>query len=220
MKETETSSIDQNRMLDFRREIPVDELLLTEEELQSVMEHFHFPEAERDEIFLLQGQIKGVLQCRGIFLTLPEAIRQEAVPYGKMVLHRQDTVLGAITLGESYDRLQKDYMERQQLSQSYRMEMLGMEYLRKGYALFNKSVYEEGLGYPGEYHYLEDSQQIRQACIYLKNKQFMAIDYNRYGVLTPSKSVIFKASLKQGAGSNCTNICASCTAIHCSFRRR
>ena len=219
MKETATSLTDQTRILDFRREIPADELLLTEEELQPIMERFHFPETERGEFLLLQGQIKEVLQCRGILLTLPEEIRQEAVPYGKMVLHRQDTVLGAITLGEGYDRLQKDYTEKQQLSQSYRMEMLGMEYLQKGYVLFNEAVHAEGLGYPGEYHYLEEAQQILQACTYLKSKQFMAIDYNRYGVLTPSKSVIFKASLKQGTGQNCTNTCANCTAIHCSFRR-
>ena len=220
MKETATSLTDQNRILDFRREIPAAELLLTDEELQPIMEHFHFPETERSEFLLLQKRIEEVLQCRGILLTLPKEIKQEAVPYGKMVLHRQDSVLGAITMGEGYDRLQKDYTEKQQLSQSYRMEMLGMEYLRKGYTLFNEAVHAEGLGYPGEYHYLEDSQQILQACDYLKSKQFMAVDYNRYGVLIPSKSVIFKASLKQGTGPDCTNTCAVCTAIHCSFRRR
>lgn len=220
MKETVISLTDRNPSLDFRWEIPASDLMLTLEQLQRTMEHYHFQKAEQCEFLQLQKQIKEVLQCRGILLTLPDNMRQEAVPYGKMVLHRQDTVLGAMTLGKEYDELQKAYTEKQQLSQSYRMEMLGMEYLRKAYALFNEAVNAEGFGYLGEYHYLEDSRQILQACTYLQSKQFTTIEYNRYGVLVPSKSVLFKAALKQQeARQDCMNTCASCTAFQCSFRR-
>lgn len=218
MNETAISLTDQHPSLDFRWAISASDLMLSPEQLQRTMEHYHFPKTEECEFLQLQKQIKEVVQCRGILLALPDNMRQEAAPYGKMVLHRQDTVLGAMTLGTEYDELQKAYTEKQQLSQSYRMEMLGMEYLRKAYALFNEAVSAEGLGYLGEYHYLEDSRQILQACNYLQSKQFTTIAYNRYGVLMPSKSVLFKAALKQEAGSGCVNTCASCTAFQCSFR--
>ena len=200
MNETAISLTDQHPSLDFRWAISASDLMLSPEQLQRTMEHYHFPKTEECEFLQLQKQIKEVVQW-------------------KMVLHRQDTVLGAMTLGTEYDELQKAYTEKQQLSQSYRMEMLGMEYLRKAYALFNEAASAGGLGYLGEYHYLEDSRQILQACNYLQSKQFTTIAYNRYGVLMPSKSVLFKAALKQEAGSGCVNTCASCTAFQCSFRR-
>lgn len=219
MNGTGTSLTNGINDLVFQMEIPSAKLLLTREQMEQAMVRFHFPSENLDEFMQLQEELGKVLQCKGILLSLPDQMRQGGVPYGKFVLHRQDTMLGAITLGKEYDRLQQDYTTRQQIGQAYRLETLGMEYLRQAYQLFNAAVGENGLGFPGEYHYLETQQQLQQACVYLEEKDFTAITCNKYGVLVPSKSVLFRTALKQKAPGECGNTCAGCPALQCSFRQ-
>ena len=77
MNETAISLTDQHPSLDFRWAIPASDLMLSPEQLQRTMEHYHFPKTEECEFLQLQKQIKEVVQCRGILLALPDNMRQE-----------------------------------------------------------------------------------------------------------------------------------------------
>ena len=216
MSATEISLTD---TLEFQKEIPTESLLLTGEEMEQALKRYHFPTEEREEFLDLQDKIREVLQAQGILLTLPVKLRQSPVTYGRQMLQNRDTMLGAITLGEGYDELQQAYTKERQVGQAYRMETLGMEYLRRCYEWFNQAVGLDGKGYPGAYHYLESAQEICRACDYLAEKQFTVLHCNAQGVLIPAKSVIFKTELHREKRESCAHSCEICRAVHCSFRQ-
>ena len=146
---------------------------------------------------------------------------------GVPLLDTEQSALVAMTLGEGVDRLQEYYEREHALSESYMVECVANELLLQMYADFNESYPKFHRRYVKRYVFVGeeiplDGMQKLLAEVYGRQPaeigQENDITANEYGVLQPSKSVVFFALLSDNPGQQCQGICMNCGNLECENR--
>lgn len=126
-------------------------------------------------------------------------------------------VVGAVSLGNSFDRFEALMMEENHLTISYCMECFSMELLAQSYEMINEIVYEEKGKWLADYHFLEANEM---EDVHSFDELLGKIDvvWER-GMLKPLKSVIFRADYTQQKNKAECLDCRSCKNVQCIFRK-
>ena len=192
----------------------------TEHFIEGVMVKYHFSVSDREALFQVYENMKRYMAPYAVYRING---RMRGIP---LIDHNQCAIV-AMTLGEGIDRLQRYYEQEHALAESYMVECLANELLLCMYAEFNRC-------YP-RFHrrfvkrYLFIGEEIPLTCmeelideIYGRSKQEekqeQDIRANEYGVLFPSKSVVFFAILSDNPNQACQGICVNCSNVNCENR--
>lgn len=122
----------------------------------------------------------------------------------------------AMSLGKGIDCLQKRYSERDWLLQSYMLESLSSEILRKGYDAYSQYMGDKTGWHAVRYHFLGSEEAFPIELLPGLIKEFTPrITCNPALYMLPSKSVVFISELTQDAGVECEGICVGCADRYC-----
>ena len=132
--------------------------------------------------------------------------------------------LVAMTLGKGPDILEETYTEAGKLTEAYMVECLSNEILLGMYSEFNQLYARFHRRYVTRYVFIGDDIPVSQMKDILDKLQQCGenstaeIVANEYGVLTPSKSVVFYAMLSDDPYVRCEGVCVGCHNTNCDNR--
>lgn len=182
--------------------------------LRMVQKKFHYGEEQFKALTAVAGEMLPLMQeeafwTKGKMKNSPERQGQSALVYEYVVM----------SLGKGLDELQERYTERGLLLESYMLETLASELLRKGYAAYNRYVEADGTWHVARYHFLgsEDDFPLEMLADLLKCLTDR-VSCNRYFYMEPKKSVAFVAELTQDQTVQCEGICVGCGRNDCPNR--
>ena len=163
--------------------------------IEQVMRKYHFSTEEKEALQQVYEKVRTYMAPYAIYRI---NTRMRGVP----LLDAEQSALVAMTLGEGVDRLQEYYEREHALSESYMVECVANELLLQMYADFNQSYPKFHRRYVKRYVFVGeeiplDGMQKLLAEVYGRQPadigQENDITANEYGVLQPSKSVVFFA---------------------------
>lgn len=186
--------------------------------INSVIEKYHFDEAKEKELI-------GVYDQMLLGIGAYAAYRINTRVTGVKEIDNNQSAIVAMTLGAGVDRLQESYIRKEQLEKSYMLECIANELLLKMYKEFNKAYARFHRRYVMKYVFigndisLTDIPKLLEEIKGKKNgEDSNEIRANEYGVLFPSKSVVFYAVLSENPKAECEGICAGCENTSCQNR--
>lgn len=200
----------------------------------NVISKYHFDETAKGKLTDIYGQIKECAKPYAIY-----RINQKAT--GIRTIDDSQAAVVAMTLGSGVDELQDEYNAEGCLDEAYMIDCIANELLLHMYEEFNKEYgryhrrYIKKYIFVGEEIPLTDNKRLLEELkINKKTANYNALDYedndsntlekeeiisNEYGVLTPTKSVIFYALLSDNPNEKCQRICAGCSNYTCENKR-
>ena len=188
--------------------------------IEQVMRKYHFSTEEKEALQQVYEKVRTYMAPYAIYRI---NTRMRGVP----LLDAEQSALVAMTLGEGVDRLQEYYEREHALSESYMVECVANELLLQMYADFNQSYPKFHRRYVKRYVFVGeeiplDGMQKLLAEVYGRQPadigQENDITANEYGVLQPSKSVVFFALLSDNPEQRCQGICMNCGNTECENR--
>ena len=181
-----------------------------------IIEKYHFESSHMD---MLTQIYYSILEC-----ATPHAIyRINQWVTGDMLIDSNQAAVAAITLGEEVDELQEAYTASGKLLEAYMVDCIADEMLLYLYGEFNKIYERFHRRYVYRYVFVGDSiplSDMRDILIKIGGKDLdtMDINANEFGVLTPSKSVVFYALISDNPSNRCGGICESCNNPECDYK--
>lgn len=186
--------------------------------INSVIEKYHFDENKEKELI-------GVYDQMLLGIGAYAAYRINTHVTGVNDIDNNQAAIVAMTLGAGVDRLQESYIRKEQLEKSYMLECIANELLLKMYKEFNKAYARFHRRYVMKYVFIGNDislTEIPKLLEEIKGKKngedSNEIRSNEYGVLFPSKSVVFYAVLSENPKAECEGICARCENTSCENR--
>lgn len=190
--------------------------------IDRVVEKYHFSVEDRESLLLVYDKVRSYMAPYALYRINN---RMRGVP----LIDKEQSAIVAMTLGEGIDRLQDYYEKRNELSESYMVECLASELLLQMYAEFNQNYPKFHRRYIKRYVFIGEELPLSMMQslldeLYGKNEESntdkMEITANPYGVLMPSKSVVFFAILSDNPSQKCQGICQNCGNIECENHMR
>jgi hypothetical protein len=205
--------------------------------IAGIRKKYHFNENDVDELLEIYQQIQLVI-------TPYAEYRINRHTTGVELIDRGTAAAVAMSLGAGLDRLQERYMREEKLSEAYMLDCISSELLLVMYKEFNSSYARFHRRYVERYVFIGDAIPVtamRDVLEFIavggvKAKEEKpdgevdadepekklayrdAVAANEYGVLTPSKSVVFYAVLSENPASRCRGICLDCGNTDCENR--
>ncbi|MBE5945479.1 MAG: hypothetical protein E7259_00905 [Lachnospiraceae bacterium] len=180
--------------------------------VRNVMSKYHFDDSSRGDIINIYSQMKDIIKPYAIY-----RINQKAT--GVKVIDDSQAAIVAMTLGEAVDELQEEYTAKGELDKAYIIDCVSNELLLNMYEEFNRLYGKYHRRYIKKYVFVGNEVPLTKSVdILSKINEDAEIEANEYGVLKPTKSVIFYALLSDNPNENCERICAGCNNIECSNR--
>lgn len=202
--------------------------------IERVIAKYHFSLENADTLLSVYDKVRS-------YMAPYAAYRINNHMRGVALIDDHPSAIVAMTLGEGVDRLQEYYDREHALEESYMVECIANELLLLMYAEFNRSYPKFHRRYVKRYVFVGDEIPLDSMCglleeIYGKpdkksgnpaeGQEPMAqglqsesqIIANAYGVLSPSKSVVFFAILSENPGTQCQGICMNCGNLECENR--
>lgn len=194
--------------------------------MDMVISKYHFEASDKEELIRVYGQIEFCMAPYAIYRINQRATGIKAIDDGQ-------SAIVAMTLGEGVDRLKEQYENDDNLPAAYKLDCITNELLMGMYKEFNSAYAKFHRRYVWRYYFIGDEIGIENIPGLLeelykrpKNDKSEAgtlkdndeIVSNEYGVLFPSKSVIFYALLSEHPDSICEGICVGCGNIGCENR--
>lgn len=183
--------------------------------LESVCRKYHYGKEQEMELRAVAEEMLPLIQREAFWENRESGLFHEK---------RKETAGAAyedviMSLGSSLDRLQENYHEKEQLSQSYMLEALASELLLMGYGAYNRYVREKRNWHVARYHFpgSEEKFPLEMVPELLKGFQYQ-ITCNTAFCIIPKKSVVFVAELTQDMQMQCESICENCHNAHCPNR--
>lgn len=188
----------------------------TEEFIDRVISRYHFQEKDRQGLKLVRKELLKSISPYAVY-KIPQWIT------GVKKIDENQAALVAITLGEAPDSLQEHFTEEGELQEAYMVECISNEMLLDLYGEFNKSYADIHRRYVSGYYFIGDDVELDnmgQLLEKLKENQSEEFDINvnEFGVLIPSKSVMFYVTLSDNPKQACEGICYNCKNSHCENR--
>lgn len=179
------------------------EVSLDETCLSDLIRRYHFNDNDKKDIVRLYRQL---------------------YPRVHAIFHyviKDDHVYVVASLGRGIDSLQDSYLQKGDIQKAYIIDCLGTQLLEKAYEEIDERIHELTGKFVGDYIFVgEDRLPLETMPDIMTMLGQKKIRYNAAYVLTPKKSVLFKAPLslskvhKKGMCSICSNTeCANRQAV-------
>lgn len=190
--------------------------------IDTVVSKYHFNEKDRDEIASVYGKMQLCIAPYAIY-----KINQKVT--GNKEIDSNQAALVAMTLGADIDKLQEKYEKEGELERAYMLDCLSNELLLNMYSEFNNAYARFHRRYVSKYHFIGTDIKLDKVSELLGDLYRKTINddteggenmigSNEYGVLTPSKSVIFYALLSDNPTTICEGVCVGCSNLECENR--
>ena len=199
--------------------------------IDNIICKYHFNENDKELLIEIYNKLRTVI-------TPYAEYRINRHSTGVDIIDKGTATAVAMSLGAGVDRLQERYISEDKLSEAYMIDCISSELLLKMYREFNISYarfhrrYVDRYVFVGEQIPSTDIQQILENIRGKKNDGDMqerkkitdiaesedSVLANEYGVLTPSKSVVFYAILSENPSTKCQGICMGCGRTDCENR--
>ncbi len=182
--------------------------------IRNTLKKYHFNETDEKTLGEIYDQIADSCQPYAIY-------RINHRTTGIRYIDESQTAVCAITMGQKLDTLLDTYKEEKKLDEAYMADCLAGEMLLRMYDVFNQEYSKFHRRYVNRYVFIGDTipltnMQTILDDIYdnepMEDREIIA---NEFGVLIPSKSVVFYALLTDNPKQICAGICASCGREDC-----
>ncbi len=182
--------------------------------IRSTMKKYHFNDTDEKLMSEIYDEIGEVCQPYAIY-------RINHRTTGIRYIDESQTAVCAITMGQMMDEILDGYKEEKKLDEAYMADCLAGELLLHMYDVFNQEYSKFHRRYVNRYVFIGDTIPLTNMQTILddiydnedvENREIVA---NEYGVLMPSKSVVFYALLTDNPKQICAGICASCGREDC-----
>ncbi|MBE5933218.1 MAG: hypothetical protein E7263_07345 [Lachnospiraceae bacterium] len=182
--------------------------------IKSTMKKYHFSDTDDKALSDIYGEIVEKCQPYAIY-------RINHRTTGIRYIDESQTAVCAITMGQAMDDILDGYKDEKMLDKAYMAECLASEMLLRMYDVFNQEYSKYHRRYVNRYIFIGDTIPLTNMQTILddiydnddpENREIRA---NEYGVLIPSKSVVFYALLTDNPKQICAGICASCGRADC-----
>ncbi len=182
--------------------------------IKTTLKKYHFNDTDENVLAEIYDEI--VEKCE------PYAIyRINHRTTGVRYIDESQTAVCAITMGQAMDEILETMKEDKKLDEAYMADCLAGEMLLHMYDVFNQEYSKFHRRYVNRYVFIGDTIPLTNMQTILddiyddvavENRGIIA---NEYGVLIPSKSVVFYALLTDNPKQICAGICASCGREDC-----
>lgn len=204
--------------------------------VKKIISKYHFEDKDFEQITKIYEQIRLHMEPYAMY-------KMNHRMTGLSMIDDAQTAMVALTLGSGIDSMKERFTRQGKLAEAYILDCLSNELLLAMYKEFNKSYAKFHRRYVQRYVFigdeispttiprmLDDMKGIKQkneedtVAALQENTQKEAlreqeeICANEYGVLTPSKSVIFYALLSDNPNQQCEGICMGCGNVLCENR--
>ncbi len=184
--------------------------------INHIIKKYHFNDNDTEEILQIYSMIEKCASPYAVYRI------NQWITKNKLIDDNQAAVV-AITLGEDVDRLQESFTQQGKLLEAYMIDCIADELLLNMYGEFNKIYEKFHRRYVYRYVFIGDSiplSHMREILTRVSGKDSddMDIVANEFGVLTPSKSVVFYALLSDNPNNRCEGICETCKNNECDYR--
>ncbi|MGN0368047.1 MAG: hypothetical protein ACI4EK_04630 [Wujia sp.] len=180
--------------------------------LDKVIHKYHFQSEDKEQMRTLYAQMREVMSPCAIYRINN---RMRHIP----LIDNSPTAVTALTLGDGVDELQEILMRKSALSECYMIDCMANELLLQLYTEFNKLYPKFHRRYVQRYLFVGDDipmTKMQELLLDIDAKE--EITANEYGVLQPTKSVVFFAILSDNPSTRCEGICMNCHNEQCENR--
>lgn len=181
-----------------------------------MIEKYHFESSDYGLLNKIYEQMQAVMEPSATY-------RLNHRMTGLAMIDNAQVAIVAMTLGSGIDSLKERYLSKEQLTEAYMVDCMANEILLDLYKEFNQSYAKFHRRYVKRYVFVGDEISPAQIPVILNDirgqKETEEITANEYGVLTPSKSVVFYAILTENPNQICEGICANCNNTACDNYR-
>lgn len=192
--------------------------------IDTVISKYHFDEDNKKELIKVYEQMQICMSPYAIY-----KINQRVT--GVSAIDDSQTALVAMTLGDGIDKLQDRFERSGKLDNAYMLECLSNELLLNMYKEFNNSYKRFHRRFVAKYHFIGNDIELERIPSLLEDLYGKKEDAdkavfddsilaNEFGVLKPTKSVIFYALLSENPETVCEGICVGCGNPNCENRMR
>ena len=188
--------------------------------IEKVMVKYHFSVEEKEDLMAVYETMKRYMTPYAIY-RINDRMR------GNALIDSSQCALVAMTLGEGLDRLLRYYEQEHAIEESYMAECLSNELLLQMYAEFNRCYPRFHRRFVNRYVFIGEEIPLTSIPDLLNElygrsktdeKKDGDIFANEYGVILPSKSVVFFAILSNNPNQVCQGICLNCGNSACENR--
>lgn len=188
--------------------------------IEHVMRKYHFSAEEKSIMMQVYEKVRAHMAPYAAYRV---NTRMRGIP----LIDAEQSVLVAMTLGEGVDHLQEYYEKEHALLESYMVECVANELLLQMYSDFNLGYPKFHRRYVKRYVFVGDDIPLASMQGLLQEiygrlpaeiGQENDVTANEYGVLLPSKSVVFFALLSEDPRQKCQGICLNCGNQECENR--
>lgn len=184
--------------------------------LEAVQSKYHYQKEQLDELKSVAEQLLPLMRreaCwnQGEFSTDVPGHWQVCAegPFREVVL----------TLGESVDLLQEEFLQEGLFSECYMVEALASEMLLQGYAAYNRNVVEHSEFHVARYYFPGSCDEFPLELLKgVLDRLKMPVRCNEAFCMIPKKSVAFVAELTRDEVRRCQGICVGCNSSNCPNR--
>lgn len=199
-----------------------------EEFINALIKKYHFKETDMSELISVYENMQMSI---GAYASYRINTKVTGVPE----IDNNQAAMVAMTLGSGIDRLAESYIRKEQLERSYMLDCIANELLLKMYKEFNTAYVRFHRRYVMKYVFIGKEiplGEIPTILAEIKGRKEITneqgaeviphdsneINANEYGVLSPSKSVVFYAILSENPNTECEGICEGCSNTECENR--
>lgn len=180
--------------------------------LERVRKKFHYSETQADEFQTVAGEMLPLIREEAIWESKAASVKHQN-QRGKCNVIYESVVM---SLGNGIDCLQERYSEREQLSQSYMIDVLASEILMQGYDAYKRYIRANTDWHVVRYHFLGSEEEFPFEMLpQLLKDLTQQITCNSAFCMCPQKSVAFIAELTQDESVQCKGVCAGCNNTYC-----
>ncbi len=182
--------------------------------IKTTMRKYHFNDTDEENLGKVFDEIATRCQPYAIY-------RINHRTTGIRYIDESQAAVCAITMGQKMDEILDEYNEEKLLDEAYMADCLSGELILRMYDAFNQEYSKFHRRYVNRYVFigdtipLTDMQSILDDIYDNQEVEGREIIANEYGVLIPSKSVVFYALLTDNPKQTCAGICASCGRSDC-----
>ncbi len=198
--------------------------------MDGVIEKYHFNKENKSEMTEIYNKLVETAEPLAAY-----KINQKVT--GVKIIDDSQAAIVCMTMGKGPDELKDAYTKNKELDKAYILDCISNELLMNMYVEFNKMYARFHRRYVKRYVFIGDEistekipgllDEIKGNASY--NVEIGSMDMvdepivqdgfiasaNKYGVLTPTKSVVFYALLTENPNQTCEGICDNCNNKNC-----
>lgn len=182
---------------------------LGNKDFESIIRKYHFRTIDFDDLKALY---------RAIF-PLIDSYAYYNYNFADQEIDYAEYVSCFITLGNSVDKIQTVYMDKELIMESYMIDCLASELLVKAYKQFVKYIEENSGKFVLKLDFLGDKYPVEMVSKLYEQDKPENISYNSCYQLSPSKTVTILLPLSEHKPeNNVCNTCYLCKNMNCTIR--